>query len=55
MPVFTVMEAKEGFWHVKLDKESSLLTTFWTHFGQYRWTHLPLGLPSAPEVPTETT
>lgn len=47
--VFTVMDAKEGFWHVKLDKESSLLTTFWTPFGRYRWTRLPFGLSSAPE------
>ncbi|XP_011437820.3 retrovirus-related Pol polyprotein from transposon 297 [Magallana gigas] len=47
--VFTVMDAKEGFWHVKLDKESSLLTTFWTPFGRYHWTRLPFGLSSAPE------
>lgn len=47
--VFTVMDAKEGFWHVKLDEDSSLLTTFWTPFGRYRWTRLPFGLSSAPE------
>ena len=26
--VFTAMDAKQGYWHVPLDKESSLLTTF---------------------------
>jgi hypothetical protein len=44
-----LMDAKEGFWLVKLDEESSLLTTFWTPFGWYRWTRLPFGLSSAPE------
>ena len=28
--VFSVLDAKNGFWHVKLDEESSHLTTFHT-------------------------
>ena len=32
--VFTVLDAKDGFHQVKLDNESSLLTTFWTPFGR---------------------
>ena len=47
--VFTVLDAREGFWHVKLDHESSLLTTFWTPFGRYRWLRMPFGISSAPE------
>ena len=35
--VFTVLDAKDGFYQVKLDKESSLLITFWTPFGRYRY------------------
>ena len=34
--VFTVMDVRNGFWHVSLDDESSYLTTFQTPFGRYR-------------------
>ena len=47
--VFTVLYAKDGFYQVKLDKESSLLTTFWTPFGRYRYLRMPQGISSAPE------
>jgi len=33
--VFTVLDAKNGFWHVKLNEESSYLTMFHTPFGRY--------------------
>jgi len=33
--VFSVVDAKFGFWQVKLDQESSELTTFNTPFGRY--------------------
>ena len=32
--VFSVADARHGFWQVKLDELSSYLTTFWTPFGQ---------------------
>ncbi|CAC5410926.1 unnamed protein product [Mytilus coruscus] len=47
--VFSVVDAKNGVWHVELDEESSLLTTFNTPFGRYRWLRMPFGLSSAPE------
>jgi hypothetical protein len=47
--VFSVLDAKEGFWHIKLDESSCFLTTFWTPFGRYRWLRMPFGLSSAPE------
>ncbi|CAC5389163.1 unnamed protein product [Mytilus coruscus] len=47
--VFSVVDAKNGFWHVELYEESSLLTTFNTPFGRYRWLRMPFGLSSAPE------
>ena len=48
--VFSVLDAKNGFWHVKLDEESSHLTTLYTRFGRYRWCRMPFGVSSAPEV-----
>ena len=34
---FTVVDAKSGYWLVELDSESSLLTTFNTPWGKYKW------------------
>ncbi len=47
--VFTVLDAKDGFWQIKMDQESSLLTTFGTPFGRYRWLRMPFGIATAPE------
>ncbi|XP_022785752.1 uncharacterized protein K02A2.6-like [Stylophora pistillata] len=47
--VFSVVDAKNGFWHVQLDDESSLLTTFGTPWGRFRWTRMPFGISPAPE------
>ena len=48
--VFTVCDAKSGFWHVQLEEESSYLTTFATLLGQYRWLRMPMGISPAPEI-----
>ncbi|GFS39364.1 transposon Tf2-12 polyprotein, partial [Nephila pilipes] len=47
--VFTILDAKNGFWQLPLDEESSYLTTFCTPWGRYRFLVLPFGLNSAPE------
>ncbi|UYV78904.1 K02A2.6-like [Cordylochernes scorpioides] len=47
--IFTVIDAKDGFWQVKLDSQSSDLTTFWTPFGRYKWLRMPFGISAAPE------
>ena len=47
--VFSVLDAKTGFWHVRLEEKSSLLTTFNTPYGRYRWLRMPFGIASAPE------
>ena len=46
---FTHLDAKNGFWHVQLDEDSSFLTTFETPFGKYRWLRMPFGVSPAPE------
>ena len=46
---FTVLDAKDGFFQIKLDEESSYLTTFWTLFARYRYERCPFGISSAPE------
>ena len=48
--LFTVLDAKSGFWQVELDEPSSYLTTFNTPFGRYWWKRIPFGINSAPEV-----
>ena len=47
--VFSVADAKDGFWQVELDEESSYLTTFGTPFGRYRYVRMPFGISPAPE------
>lgn len=48
--VFSVLDAKSSFWQIKLDRESSMLTTFSTPFGRYRFLRMPFGICSASEV-----
>ena len=48
--LFSIVDEKDGFWQIQLDEESSYLCTFNTPFGRYRFTRLPFGVCSAPEV-----
>ena len=47
---FSLLDAKSGYWHVPLDRESSLLTTLNTPWGKYSWLRLPFGLKVAGDV-----
>ena len=47
--VFSTVDVKNGFWHVELTDESSMLTTFNSPFGRFRWCRLPFGVCPAPE------
>ena len=47
---FSALDATSGYWQLKLDEESSLLTTFKTSFGRYRLTRMPLRIHSSQEV-----
>ena len=44
---FSKLDARSGYWNIKLEEESSFLTTFNTPFGRYRFKRMPFGLVSA--------
>ena len=48
--IFSKADLSSGYWHVQLDEESSLLTTFQTSFGNYRWLRLPFGTCVSAEI-----
>ncbi len=48
--VFSILDEKDSYWQVELDDESSLLCTFNTPFGRYRFKRMPFGISSASEV-----
>jgi len=45
-----VLNLKDRYWQVELDKESLLLCTFNTPYGHYHFTRMPFGLKLASEV-----
>ena len=47
---FTKLDASQGFYNIKLDKDSSKLCTVNTPFGRYSFKRLPFGINCAPEV-----
>jgi hypothetical protein len=47
---FSKLDAKNGYWSIHLDEESSLMTTFNTPFGRYRFLRLPFGLVVSQDV-----
>ena len=48
--VFSTLDLRDGYWQVQLDEQSSLLCTFNTPFGRYRFTRMPFGIRSVSEV-----
>ncbi|XP_029652389.1 uncharacterized protein K02A2.6-like [Octopus sinensis] len=48
--LFRKLDVSNGYWNVKIDKESSMLTTFNTPFGRYRFNRLPFGLKVSQDV-----
>ena len=47
---FTILDARSGYWNIKLDEESSYHTTFNTPYGRHRFMRLPFGLNCAQDV-----
>lgn len=48
--IFSTLDANKGFYQIKLTERASLLTTFITPFGRYRFLRLPFGISVAPEI-----
>ena len=48
--VFTKLDCKNGYWQVKLDRDSSILTTFNTPFGRFKWNRMPFGISPAGDI-----
>ena len=48
--VFSIVDAKCGYWNVVLDKQSSYLTTFNSPFGRYRFNRMPFGLKMSQDI-----
>ncbi|CAB4034384.1 Retrovirus-related Pol poly from transposon [Paramuricea clavata] len=48
--VFTKVDCSNVYWQVELDEESSLLTTFNTPFGRFKWQRMPFGISPAGEI-----
>ena len=47
---FTKLDAHHGYWSIILDQDSSLLTTFNSPFGRYRFLQLPFGLVCSQDI-----
>ena len=48
--VYSVLDASNGYWQIKLSKDSQKYTTFNTLFGRYKYVRLPFGIKSSSEV-----
>ncbi|KAK3098150.1 hypothetical protein FSP39_016659 [Pinctada imbricata] len=48
--VFSTLDANMGYFQIRLTQKSSMLTTFNTPFGRYRYLRMPMGLKCAAEV-----
>ena len=47
---FSVVDTTKGYWHVELDHDPSLLCTFNTPFGRYRFKRLPFGIVVSQDI-----
>lgn len=45
---FTLLDLKDGFFHVEIDEETIPYTSFVTPLGQYEYLRMPFGLKNAP-------
>jgi hypothetical protein len=48
--IFSVLDASQAFYQIKVNEQSSKLLTFNTAFGRYKFLRMPFGISSAPEI-----
>ena len=48
--MYSVLDASNEYWQIKLSKDSQKYTTFNTPFGRYKYLRLPFGIKSSSEV-----
>lgn len=48
--IFSVIDMADCYWHITLDEPSSLLCTFNTPFGRYKFNRLPFGISCASDA-----
>ena len=48
--VFTKLDCKNGYWLIPLEHDWSVLTTFNTPFGRYKWNRMPFGISPVGEI-----
>ena len=48
--LFSKLDARNGYWNVKLDEESSYLRAFNTPFGRFRFLRMPFGLRMSQDI-----
>ena len=48
--LFSKLDARNGYWNVRLDEESSYLTTFSTPCGRFRFLRMPFGLGVSQDI-----
>jgi hypothetical protein len=47
---FTVLDLKDGFWHIELDGNSKKLCTFNSPFGLWQFNRMPFGINIASQT-----
>ena len=48
--IFSKLDARQGYWAINIDHESSLKITFNSPHGRYRFNRLPFGLCLSPDI-----
>ena len=48
--VFSKLDIKDAFWHVRLDDDSSAMTAMAAPYGRYVWKRMPFGLKVSSEI-----
>jgi Reverse transcriptase (RNA-dependent DNA polymerase) len=45
---FTILDARSGFWQIRMDEDAQKKSAFTAHAGTYEFERLPFGLSNAP-------